>query len=98
MNSFCVKLASLEDCTGCASCMNACSKKCISMQVNKYGFLQPVIDINSCVSCRKCEKSCPIINIDKFRSNASIPPKVYSAILKDDADRFNSASGAHFMQ
>ena len=96
MNSNRVKLATTEECSGCASCVNACAKKCISTKVNKYGFLQPVIDNNLCIGCRKCDKSCPVLNLDKYKCNSHNTPEVYSAILKDDSDRFNSASGGAF--
>lgn len=96
MNSNRVKLAPTKDCTGCASCMNACARKCISMKANKYGFLQPVIDSNSCIGCHKCENTCPILNLDKYDSNSSITPLVYSAIIKEESDRYDSASGGAF--
>lgn len=96
MKAYKVKLATPEDCTGCSSCMNACAKKCISMDINKYGFLQPSIDSTSCIGCRKCEKSCPIINMGKYNDNSSVIPDVYSAILKNESDRYSSASGGAF--
>ena len=49
-------------CCGCGTCMNICPKQCISMEKDKYGFLYPRIDFDTCINCGLCEKSCPEIN------------------------------------
>lgn len=32
------------DCCGCASCVQVCPKKCLSMQEDEEGFLYPIKD------------------------------------------------------
>ena len=47
-------------CTGCATCMNACPHKAISMQPDKHGELHPVVDMANCVGCGLCINRCPV--------------------------------------
>lgn len=49
-------------CTGCSACAAVCEKKAIRMERDSEGFLQPRIDKNSCVTCGRCEKVCPVTN------------------------------------
>ncbi len=46
------------NCSGCSACANICPKNAISMEPDEEGFLYPVIHLESCVSCGKCEKVC----------------------------------------
>lgn len=56
-----VELVSLDVCTGCTSCINSCSHHAIKMQVDKEGFMYPVIDKDICVECGLCVKRCPVL-------------------------------------
>lgn len=85
-------LAEKMQCTGCGSCSIVCSKKCISMEYNWKGFLHPVIDNKLCVSCKSCEKVCPVLS--KSPSNNST---VFWAAKNTDAIvRESSSSGGVF--
>jgi coenzyme F420-reducing hydrogenase beta subunit len=64
------------------------------MQSDENGFLQPVIDYNQCIGCRKCVRSCPVIN--KPILDRSSEPKVYACWHKNDDVRMKSSSGGAF--
>ena len=73
-----IHLASTDTCTGCSACVSVCPTGSISMKEDREGFLQPHIDIKSCIGCHKCEKTCPIITPIKiptdFETQAYMPP------------------------
>lgn len=64
------------------------------MTYNKYGFLQPSINHDTCLKCHLCEKACPIITQKEKRDNETL--KVVSSILKDEIIRNVSTSGGAF--
>lgn len=47
-----------EDCCACGACLNICPKQAIRMELDKYGFIYPVIDIAKCIGCGVCKKVC----------------------------------------
>lgn len=88
MTDFC----SSVDCCGCAACANACSRGAITMQPNKEGFLEPVIDARKCVHCGRCKLVCPFVNRGMERK----PIVVLAARAKDGNLRASSSSGGVF--
>lgn len=87
-----IKLCSKQDCTGCFACEGSCFKKAISKAVDSEGFYYPVINHDVCVSCRACEKVCPVINpVTKKKSG-----EVYAAWTRDIKVRKQSSSGGMF--
>jgi len=90
------KLPTINNCTGCLSCINACKFGAISFFINKNGFAQILIDSNTCTSCGNCVKYCPVVvggygNNDDYKK--SIP---YVGWTKDETDRELSSSGGLF--
>lgn len=89
-----IKLADKVLCTGCGSCAMTCPCQCITMVEDGEGFLYPHINNKNCISCRMCEKSCPILlnkDIEKtFETNS------YAAQNKNDDIRRKSSSGGVF--
>lgn len=84
-----VTLASEGKCTGCMACVQCCPKQAIHIYENSQGFLLPEIDTKSCISCTKCEQTCPILRAQTTHR----PQKAYAVWSLDDQCRKDSASG-----
>lgn len=79
-------------CCGCAACMQACPKHCITMQPDNEGFLYPQVDHTQCIECGLCEKVCPCLH----EAKPSKPLKVFAAINRDEPVCMSSSSGGIF--
>lgn len=79
-------------CTGCSACMNSCPTGAVAMCRDSEGFLYPKINEELCISCGKCERSCPILNHD----TALTQTKAYAAINAKRSIRDISTSGGVF--
>lgn len=87
-----MKLTSINDCTGCGACAQACPRKCIAMIANKDGFLYPQIDGSSCINCGLCNNICPTIAI----THASKATSVLAFQSQDYKILSESSSGGMF--
>ena len=85
-----VDIDSLEECCGCAACVNACPKKCITMFPDKKGFFYAQIDTSLCIHCGLCEKVCPLL----YKSQSLPPIMVEAMTSKSVEDVKVSSSGA----
>lgn len=81
-------------CSGCGACMDACTKKAITMQENYEGFKFPKIDESKCVHCGICKKVCGFQNTKE----ANIPLSVKAATSKNNKTLIKSASGGVFAE
>lgn len=81
-----------QDCCGCSACQKICPKKCITMQEDSEGFLYPIFDINKCIECGLCERTCPVINPQP----PHLPLITYAAKNIDEQIRLQSSSGGVF--
>lgn len=79
-------------CTGCHACASICPKECIIMKDTGEGFLFPVIDLESCVQCGRCEKVCPVLHEQK----KSMHTQAFAMKSRDENERKNSTSGGVF--
>lgn len=89
-----LKISQTNRCNGCHACYSICPVKAIDMKADKEGFLRPYIDYKKCISCLKCEKSCPILNpLLLNRKN----PKAFAAYHLNSKKREISSSGGIFL-
>ncbi len=77
---------------GCHGCANICIENCISMEMDKEGFLYPKVDYDACINCNQCIEACPIIN-KKIVDN---DPLAYACMNKNEEIRLESSSGGIF--
>ena len=59
-----IRVVPESECCGCAACTNACQVDAIRMEEGKEGFVFPKVDLNTCIQCGKCVKTCPVLEID----------------------------------
>ena len=62
------------------------------MERDEEGFGYPVVDLDRCIECHKCERVCPFIKLDEPRE----PQAVYAACATDEGLREASSSGGLF--
>lgn len=82
------------DCSGCEACANICPKNAVEMHRDAEGFAYPTINRELCVSCGKCDATCPALNFTKKFPDAL--PKVFAAINPNEKIRRHSSSGGAF--
>ena len=85
-------IADKKDCCGCAACVQACPKQCITMKEDNEGFLYPKVDESICVDCGLCESVCHELHPYDERK----PQQVLAAVNKDEKVRLCSSSGDIF--
>ena len=84
-------------CTGCGACANICPRGCISMQEDGFGFIYPRIDVNTCIRCGLCNKSCPMLSKDNaLDDRGERAPLFYAGQLRDQEELFSVSSGGAF--
>lgn len=79
-------------CCGCHACYSVCPVSCITMQPDNEGFLYPVIDVDRCINCNKCNEACP--ELGKLEN--IVEPNIYACYRNDFDKRLESASGGVF--
>ena len=89
-----MELCSIDKCTGCLACYNACNKDAIQLRFDEEGFIRPVIKSNLCVECGACVKACPVIT--PVEPENKEPIKAYAAWSRDKRIVRRSSSGGFF--
>ncbi|OPZ32475.1 MAG: 2-oxoglutarate-acceptor oxidoreductase subunit OorD [Tenericutes bacterium ADurb.BinA124] len=82
-----------KQCCGCAACFDICPKHSIEMKEGTLGHLFPVVDSSTCINCKLCEKTCPML---KTPDRNSWLQAVYAARNNDFEIRKKSSSGGLF--
>lgn len=80
------------NCCGCGLCAVVCGKNAIKMQRDQYGFLQPIIDQQTCIQCGACEQVC----IFKNPQSGKMPKESMLAAHRDYKIQMSSSSGGAF--
>lgn len=84
-----------NECTGCGACENICPQKCICLEYNQEGFLEPVIDQSLCTDCGNCIDVCSAM-LGANKDSCIGEVKVYSAWNKSKEILLKSSSGGIF--
>ena len=87
------KLPNKHQCTGCMACHDACRMSCINFKLGSDGHFVRAINTDKCISCHKCEKSCPALKAQKGLSTESTP---WATWCNNDGLRNLSSSGGTF--
>ena len=85
-------LCRAEDCTGCTACAAVCPVHAIEMRADHEGFLRPVVG-ESCILCRKCEATCPMLHLPEPGPG---PEQAHAVWSSDETERVQSSSGGFF--
>lgn len=89
-----MKLASRQDCTGCMGCINACRHDVLDYKFDKSGYFKIVVkNINNCINCGLCSKTCPVVTPVDNPNKESLG---WTAWNENHAQRKLSASGGVF--
>lgn len=92
-----IKITDKKNCTGCGACINACPLHIIKVEEDEEGFIYPQIDIDKCINCHLCEKSCPMLSErSSLCSNIEGFPQFFAGQLIKKEDLFTVSSGGAF--
>ncbi|WP_426350918.1 Coenzyme F420 hydrogenase/dehydrogenase, beta subunit C-terminal domain [Alloiococcus sp. CFN-8] len=87
-------LVKATECTGCGGCAAACPKQCITMKIDAEGFRYPIINQESCIQCKICEKTCSVLHVNEVSSCT----EAFAVHNKDNEVRRESSSGGVFSE
>ncbi len=92
-----INITNKFDCCGCNACGDICPTDAITFPIDIEGFWYPKVNLDKCINCGLCEKTCPNIHISTLKKNDyDRPAKVVAAINKNLAVRWDSTSGGAF--
>ena len=87
-----IRIKDKKDCTGCHACASACPTKCITLNTDTQGFHYPEVEVERCIACGRCERTCPVLH----PYEAHHPIAVYASKNADEEVRMQSSSGGLF--
>lgn len=88
------RLASVKECTGCLACIDSCPTESLTKIINKEGHFFYRLNIDTCIHCNKCVKTCPVVSNLEYSLEGE--GTFYAAWAKDNDIRAKSASGGAF--
>lgn len=80
-------------CTGCGACMQTCKHGAITMEPHEDGFLYPHINMEQCIRCGQCMKSCHALDSINMLNK---PLSCYAAQTRNEDVLYHSTSGGLF--
>lgn len=90
-----INITNKVDCCGCNACGDICPTQVIEFVTDNEGFWYPKVNLDKCIDCGLCEKTCPMLQkadgVIRFDT-----PKVFAAYAKDEQIRVDSTSGGIF--
>ena len=84
------------DCCGCNACGDVCPTHAIDFHKDNEGFWYPKVNLDKCINCGLCERTCPIIHAEDLKKNDFPKPECYAAENKNIEVVFDSTSGGLF--
>lgn len=87
---------SVQECTLCGACVNACPVDAISLDKVYLDFRYPQIKEDICIHCNQCEQACPILG-SKGKPDEGYPV-AFAAKSENDSMRMRSSSGGAFYE
>jgi coenzyme F420-reducing hydrogenase beta subunit len=83
-----------DTCTACGACVSICGVKCIELCTDEEGFLMPRVDLEKCIGCGLCDKTCHLFS-EKIRKDHG-QFEAFAGWSKDRQLVYNSSSGGIF--
>lgn len=87
---------SVQECTLCGACVNACPTDAISFSKPYLDFYYPQVKEDICIHCNQCEQACPILG-NKGKPDEGYPV-AFAAKSENDSMRMRSSSGGVFYE
>jgi coenzyme F420-reducing hydrogenase beta subunit len=79
-------------CCGCGACVDACSRKALSLILNDEGFYRPALDVGRCSSCGVCNLHCPMQSRTEGAASSD-KLMIFGGWSNDQLERSMSTSG-----
>ena len=89
-----LNIIKISDCSGCGACAAVCPKSCIDITVGENGFILPMVDLDTCINCKKCDRTCPVLNSSNTKPSSAV--KSYAAKNSSKDVSLKSSSGGAF--
>lgn len=92
------QLPTIDNCTACGACVDACNHHAIRIEEDSNGFYNVVLNADKCVDCKQCETKCHILNQEVLRRNNPCEVQPLAGWSTQEEIIKNSATGGIFAQ